>query len=367
VTADELVGAALRGESVPWPVGGADALEAEVLDAIAHHGVAALLAGGGAVAPWPDPLRTALTNELRREAAAEVIRRKQLQRLLAGLGAAGVRPLLMKGAQLAYTHYPQPWLRPRLDTDVLVAPEDRERADRTLRELGYRPGTHFDGELVTHQFHYERSDRYGLTEHVDLHWKIANPHAFAGAFTFEELERRAVPIAVLGPNARGLSDPHALVLACIHRVAHHYNSDRLIWLHDIHLLATAMSPKEQDDVVDLARVKLLGSVCANGLAEVGARLATAAPPRWRDRLQTIASEPEPTSVFLRAGRTKLDVLRSDLHALKGWRPRMRMLREHLFPPAAYIRQAYNVSNPAIVPFAYAYRIASGVGNWVRRH
>jgi hypothetical protein len=273
----------------------------------------------------------------------------------------------MKGAQLAYTHYPQPWLRPRLDTDVLVAPEDRERADRTLRELGYRPGTHFDGELVTHQFHYERSDRYGITEHVDLHWKIANPHAFAGAFTFEELERRAVPIAVLGPNARGLSDPHALVLACIHRVAHHYNSDRLIWLHDIHLLATAMSPKEQDDVVDLARVKLLGSVCANGLAEVGARLATAAPPRWRDRLQTIASEPEPTSVFLRAGRTKLDVLRSDLHALKGWRPRVRMLREHLFPPVAYIRQAYNVSNPAIVPFAYAYRIANGVGNWVRRH
>jgi len=366
VTVDHLIASALRGESAPWPARTEAAFETVVLDTAENHGVAALLAIAPGVFSWPSRVRTALTNVLRIEAAAETIRRQELRQLLDELGAAGTRPLLLKGGHIAYVHYPSPWLRPRLDTDLIIAPGERLRADEVVRSLGYRPATHFAGELVSHQFQYERQNRYGFVDHVDLHWKVANPHVFADVFSFKELESQAGAIDVLGPNARGPSNAHALILACVHRVAHHHSSDRLIWLYDIHLLARAIGPEDREAFVDLVLGKRLSAVCADGLAQAEACFGTAGPKRWLDRLQTASSKTEPTAAFLGTGRTKLDVLRSDLRALPDWRSKLRIVREHLFPPVAYIRKAYSLSNPASVPFAYAFRIAKGVGKWSRR-
>ena len=70
-------------------------------------------------------------------------------------------------------------------------------------------------------------DELGLTEEL-----AARPlqAAMASAATFAN--GVAVPIlAIL------LAPVNALVLACIHRLAHHQGRDRLVWLYDIHLLA----------------------------------------------------------------------------------------------------------------------------------
>ena len=46
--------------------------------------------------------------------------------------------LLLKGAALAYTLYPEPHLRERCDTDLLLpSREDAERAGRVLQTLSY--------------------------------------------------------------------------------------------------------------------------------------------------------------------------------------------------------------------------------------
>ena len=364
MTADHLIESALRGEAPRWPER-TDAFESAVIEAAEGHGVTALLAAAPVVQTWPGRVRTALADSLRAEAPAEAIRRKDLRELLAELALGGIRPLLLKGGHIAYTRYPSPWLRSRLDTDLMVATGDRLRADEVLRAMGYRPSTSFAGDLVSHQFQYERPNRYGVGDHVDLHWRVANPHVFAGVFSFEELERRSVAIDALGPDARGLSVADALVVACLHRVAHHNNSNRLIWLYDIHLLARAIPADEWDGFVDLVLDKRLGSVCSNGVAQAQKRFGTAVPQRALDRLQS-GDRDEPTAAFLRPGLTKLDVLRSDLGALEGWRSKLRIIQEHLFPPVAYIRRAYNISNPAIVPLAYAVRIAKGVGKWGKR-
>jgi hypothetical protein len=275
--------------------------------------------------------------------------------------------LLIKGAQIAYAHYPRPWLRPRLDTDLLIRPSDRCGADDVLRALGYRPGTDFSGDLVTHQFQYERPDQYGLTHIIDLHWKVANPYVFADVLQFDELEADGVPMPILGRGARGLSDRHALLVACIHRVAHHDNSDRLIWFYDIQLLATAMSAERREEVADVARAKHLGAVCASGITLALDRFRTEIPRGWVDRLRTNGRDAETTAAFLQDRRTKMHVLLSDFRVLRGWRPKLRLIQQHLFPPAAYIRRAYAVSHRSFLPLAYAYRIVRGVGKWVRRH
>ncbi len=361
---DDLIVAALRHEAAPWP-GAADIGPEQFLDTIADHGVTALLASAPALESWPDGIRSAILEATRFEIAVETIRRQELARLLADLASDGVRGLLLKGAHLAYSHYPQPWLRPRLDTDLLVAAGDRNKTHRLLRALGYHPGTDFSGELVTHQFQYQRTNQYGLTDVIDLHWKIANPHAFADAFTFDELDAESIGLDALGPAAHGVSASHALMIACVHRAAHHDNSDCLIWLYDIHLLARAMTAQNRASVMSLAERKRLRSVSVRGIADARARFGTEVSTDWLELLQGDALR-EPGAEFLRTGRTKADILLSDLQALRSWHQRAKLVQEHLFPPSDYMRRAYGFSSPLFLPVAYVDRAVTGIGKWFRR-
>jgi putative nucleotidyltransferase-like protein len=361
-----LLSAALRGEIAPWPADADSTFESDLLDSAADHGVAELLSVSPALQGWSGSIKSALLQRRREAAAAEIIREQELAKLLDALNESGVGALLLKGAGLAYTVYPQSWLRPRLDTDLLVAPGDRTRAIATLESLGYDPSTHFGGELVSYQAQFRKSDRLGLLHRVDLHWKIANPQVFADAFGFEELQRQSVRIPRLGSSARTLSPDHSLVLACVHRVAHHANSDRLLWLYDIVVLLNAMSAPELERARAIAEAKDLQSIVAAGVGRALDVIGPRAQKPEIDRLLRTTDPRDPATIeFLRARRTKFDDLRSDIRALSGWAAKLRLIREHLFPPAAYIRQAYGVSHPVLLPFAYAVRAVSGATKWFR--
>ena len=361
--AGSLLVAALRGEPAPWPSDAGGPFADAVLDAAAGDQVAALLAQPATLNYWPEPLRSALHDVRRLAAATEALQRQDLSRLLDAFADARVCPLLLKGAQLAYTHYPQPWLRPRFDTDLLIRPSDCDRADEVLRRLGYSRSIQVSGTLVANQLQYQRQDRYGLTDTIDLHWKITNPHLFADLLTFEELTAAARPVVELGRHARGLANTHALILACVHRVAHHQNSDRLIWLYDIHLIAQAMSPGERADFVDLVLRKRLRSICVSGLDRARDRFLTAYPAEWLEPLRIDDRDAEPTAAFLRDGFRRVDILRSDLRSVGGWTDQLRLIREHLFPPAAYVRARYGSRTPLVV--AYVDRVVTGMAKWFR--
>ena len=57
-------------------------------------------------------------------------------RLTRILSEAGIRHVFLKGAHLAATVYPAPWLRPLRDIDLLVAPDDVARAQALLLAHG---------------------------------------------------------------------------------------------------------------------------------------------------------------------------------------------------------------------------------------
>jgi len=57
----------------------------------------------------------------------------------------------------------------------------------------------------------------------------------------DEIAERATPLPALGPDARAACGTDALVLACLHRAAHHRDSEELLWLYDIHLIACSLS------------------------------------------------------------------------------------------------------------------------------
>ena len=75
---------------------------------------------------------------------------------------------------------------------------------------------------------------------------------------------------------------------------------------------------------------------------------------------------EPSTVFLNPGMRQIDVLRDDLRALPGWRARLTLLKEHLFPGATYMRTSYAPGSTAPVLWLYLGRIVTGARKWLTR-
>jgi len=361
--------AAIRGVSGVWrdlpPAG-----EGRLLADAARHRVKPLLASrlhaAGELANWPRAIAGALRDAARAEAAIEITRALELRRLLAGFASAHVPVVVFKGAALAYSAYEEPWLRPREDTDVLVRVADADRARGVLSAAGYHPAPMQSGALVSHQRVYLRRDGAGGHHACDLHWKIANPAAFADLVSTEDLLRDAASISLDGVTAHIPSRVDALLLACWHRVSHHQDSDNLLWLYDLHLLAEGMNEADAARVIDTARRTRTAAVCARGLALAADRFGTAMPPTLLAHLAAERDASPRTAAYLRRDARKVDLLAADLRALPDWRSRLRLVREHLFPPAEYMFAVTGRSARAALPMLYARRIARGALQWFRR-
>ena len=303
-----------------------------------------------------------LAGEMRDAVALEAAREVDVRRLVEALAAAGIRAVLIKGAALAYTHYPRPELRPRVDTDLMIPAEARSRAAAVLESHGYARAVETDGEWCVSQMHFERADAASGRHPIDVHWRISNVLVFADVLTYADLARDAVALPRLGPQAFGPSTLHSLLLACVHRVAHHDNSTQLLWLYDIHVLAEALDDRERDEFVAMAAARRVGAVCAAGL-HAAAEAFDGQAGDLAARLDAAPRTIEPTAALLESDRRLVDVLAADIRALDGWPARARLLWEHVFPAPAYMRARYGTSRP--LPWVYLRRIVMGAPKWLR--
>src|SRR4029077_3309662 len=116
---------------------------------------------------------------------------------------------------------------------------------------------------------------------IDLHWQINNGQAFARALGYDEATARSVPVAQLGASARSLYPPHAMLLACMHRAAHlgvdGPEGNRLLWLYDIHLLATAMTAGQWRDFGQMCAEKNMRRVSLDAFTVTRQAFATPFP------------------------------------------------------------------------------------------
>ena len=371
--ADDRVLALLAGLlEDPLASGPADPTPQEALLAAADdHGVSPLVGQALHRASnrdaWSMELRNRFWQATCGAAAVEAIRRHELVQTLGALADAGIRPLLMKGTALAYTVYPAPHLRPRLDTDILVRRQEAPVVAGVLRSRGYTRSSQVAGQLVSYQESFEKRAAGGLPHVVDVHWKVSNPQVFADLLSHDELARESVAAPSLGPAARAMGPRHALFMACVHRVAHHQDSERMIWLYDIHLMVRAAGRQTLEGFVALARETRTRAVCHHGLTRAAERFGAPVPDCVTEPLTVHPDEAtEPTADFMEGPMHKVDVLRSDLRHLQHRSDRLRLLREHLFPPASYMRRRYDGASQTMLPALYAHRLVSGAWKWLRR-
>jgi len=306
--------------------------------------------------------RESLSAAIRLAVARELTAARDVALLLAAAGG-GLDLLLLKGTALAYTYYRQPHLRPRQDVDVFVRASDIARAEAILFGLGFERALEADAELWTGQRHYAKTTRAGTT-HVDLHWRVVNPRPFADVLPFDEAWDRSIAVPALGPMARTLAPADTLLLACVHRVAHHQDRVNLLWLWDMHLVASAMSGDGWTQFLAAAAAARVQGICARGLELTHHYFGTAIPEDVRRTLGE--AQKEPASAFLGDGRRTVDVARADLAALTNWRSKVALIREHVCPPVAYMRAKYAGCPPILLPLAYLHRIVRGAPRWFER-
>jgi putative nucleotidyltransferase-like protein len=254
-------------------------------------------------------------------------------------------------------------VRPRTDTDFIIPTSARDATARALIELGYQRVPEAAGPLTTGQFHLHKHDAIGLFHALDVHCEISNVRAFANVLSYAELVRDACHVSSLGPHAWGPSPVHALMIACVHLVAHHGNTDSLLWLLDVSLLARSLKPRERDCFVELAAARGIRAVCRNTLLLADATFG-GIDADWLTSLRT--ERVEPTAVFLLGPMRQIDILKEDLRASPRLWQRLQIVGEHLFPSSSFMYERYRTRRKFKLPFLYAHRIVTGMPKWFRR-
>lgn len=343
----ELLAGLTRGE---LPTASAMPCPDDVIAAALRHGILPLVHAGVAARRADTHAGAALESALaalaRSEAAADVIRVAALRELLQALAEADIPLVIFKGSALAFTHYSSSHLRPRDDTDILVARERLADVERVMTHRGYRAEAAGISPLVSHQRLYTRSDGRGLRHNVDIHWRISNRQRYADLFTLEELLTRARPLPV---PAVCPCPVDAVLIAALHRSCHR-GTDRLVWLYDVHRLLGSMEVRERAELEE--RVVEKGLAAEYQAAVHGARYffgrGTGSPFEVSTGVRTI------------------DVWRADLQALPGWGARAALLLAHAFPPADYMRRAGRGDNRLSLLLAYLTRALRGSVRLFRR-
>jgi hypothetical protein len=301
-----------------------------------------------------EPLGDALRARIAQDMAAAV----RLRSVIVALSDSGIEPILLKGAALSQGTYPQSWLRPRNDDDLLVAREDFEPAEAALRRLGYGTVPANPGAEHTGQSHFTQAFAGGEVHHVDLHWRPLVPVAFSGLPGYDRLRASATPLWSAGGGAWRMDPPLALLMACAHRVAHHAPDEDPVWLVDTHFIARELDDRGWDRMAEAALESRLAAVCRFELARASVCLGTSVPARVRDRLAAVRGEPSERHLHARGRlhRLWLDLAdRSD--------GRWRTLAARLWPSPAYMAARSGGAGSPLAA-AYLWRAGAGAVSWL---
>lgn len=109
---------------------------------------------------------------------------EELISILTAFESRGIKYFLLKGTALSGILYPDPLVRPMLDLDLMILPQDAHRARGTMRDLGYlhalwNPDTNAITPLATNQIAEYQSEHYELPAFMKrVYAKSPVPHQF---------------------------------------------------------------------------------------------------------------------------------------------------------------------------------------------
>lgn len=168
-----------------------------------------------------------------------------LEQVAAAFARADVRWLIVKGPVLAEMLHGRPELRSYSDVDLLVDPA---RLDAALRALDDIDGDVLDRNwtLLLREMKGELHVEMPAGTMIDLHWDLFNARARRARHSvpFDRLHARSVETSVGRTKVRTLDPLDTLVYVALHTMAS--GADRLVWIKDLDLAASAAMPWASD-------------------------------------------------------------------------------------------------------------------------
>lgn len=221
----------------------------------------------------PEPVRKALSEKYRANAARNVLLAGELLRVSKLFESEGVGALAYKGPALAVAAYGDLSLRRFVDLDVIVRERDVERASGLLRELGYAAQgfTPEQESALARTQHAVSYTRDGGRLMVELHRDVSTKD-FADVSLDEGAWERASRVAVLNGSVAAPSAEDLLLALCVHGTKHLW--ERLAWVCDVAGLVNSHEELDWSVVFERAsaarveRMLLLGLTLARELVGV---------------------------------------------------------------------------------------------------
>jgi hypothetical protein len=284
-----------------------------------------------------------------RRAAASHVYLGVCDEVVSVLAAAKLTPVLLKGAALGRTVYPDAVLRPASDIDLLLRESELTASADALLAAGWRwkePPIDFGRHHLSPLQH-----RSGLA--VELHRRLFSAYYDLPA---AELFERSRVVTLGRVSSRVLSPEDALIHVCVHAARCRTRSS-LHWIADAWFL---LQPDgfDWDVLLATARRGRLALPLAIMVTYLADEIEVPVPASVVHRLWADAAETDETGrEAARLGAEAPERLRIQdvLVAPRNWPSAMARVRRRLFPPASEIALSHGVDEAHAAGYQ-AYRV-----------
>lgn len=371
----QCVRCSLASEPLPqWPAAWDREADGDLLAARAEfHGIAALLAHLLAQAEgWPNAVRERLQSEARLAGLWEEMHFAAITRLITALAEGGVPTMVMKGTALAYLYHPDPAMRRRGDTDLLVDPADLDRTRAVLAAQGCRRRD--DPYGLFFQETWEIACGAGLTHCLDLHWEPADRPILQKVLRADEFWERSIPVPQLHPEVRAPEPMLMLVHGAINQAWHvargFFVDDeritggrRLIWSVDYAYIAARFSDADWQRLVTFCHDRQVSPLVHAALTGAREDIGLQPPEAVLTALNS-DTRPSPAARYI-ATPDRLGDMWADVRGAGTLAMKAKILGSMVFAPRAHLEDKFpeHAHWPTI---ALQLRRYAGAVAWLRK-
>lgn len=205
-----------------------------------HHGVEGILClrlqEAGMMAELPADCAHALLEAHYRIKFKNSLLLRQAEILSTSLETIGIRPVLLKGAALLLTVYPDLALRPMRDVDLWVPPQHFREALSHLQQLGWMPiyPEQFRDAYLTATHHVALKTADPLDGIVELHHQwLSLPARRNSLAQADEIRDRAIEVPLGRTTVLVLAPEDQVLQLAAHQSNHGAGLARLMWALDV--------------------------------------------------------------------------------------------------------------------------------------
>jgi hypothetical protein len=294
---------------------------------------------------------------------------QELEKILEALKEADIPVIVLKGAALATTVYPEIGLRPMGDLDLLIRRADIKRANNLINEINYLEVktelTHGINDIFDHHYHLRGGpkNKYAL----ELHWSL-----IAG-----DQDWRTPPIDWFWDsslnwqdqeNVHTLSPEGSILFSSAHLMLQHGKAQiRQIWLYDIHLMLERYRDAIDWETIEKTAAEFHWSSALNETLLKTHKLFNTAIPSTKNSNQKNGYLKQEERVINRRSRhnqTWVNRLISNLASMT-WSGRIQLVMAKVFPNKEFMKWRYKPKVEWLWPLYYPYRWFRGLVSVIR--